>query len=346
MKALVLEANGHLFYKEIDMPVKLTKNSYLIRVTASGICGSDIHRGFEDGAYHYPLVMGHEFSGIIKEIPASGCKYAQGQRVVVFPVLPCRKCRACETGDYAQCTNYNYFGSRCNGGFAEYVWVPEENLFPLPDYVNIIHAAMTEPCAVALHGVRKFRIIAGETAAVYGGGPIGLMAAQWLRIRGCSSIIIIDIDNSKLKIAESLGFTVINAKKKDPVKALLEFTNREGVDKVVEACGLPLTYRQAVQSAGRFGEVLFLGNIKGDFILGQKEFSDILRRELVLHGTWNSKIIPRGKDDWSTVLYYMDKEMNVAPLISHTPKLSEGAAIFHRIVDREESFNKVIFTLD
>jgi L-iditol 2-dehydrogenase len=344
MKALVLKKNADLEYKDIPEPEKPGEVFYRIRVAAAGICGSDIHRGFENGAYHYPLVMGHEFSGTVEEAPRSA-RYEVGRKVVVFPLLWCGKCTACRTGDYAQCDSYDYFGSRRDGGFAEIVWVPEPNLFAVPDEVNILHAAMTEPCAVALHGMRKFRLKGGETAVVYGGGPIGNMAAQWLSILGCETVVVVEIDEKKARIAESLGFVTVNPKEEDPVVTVREVTNGTGAAVAVEACGLPLTYRQALGSVGRFGEVLFLGNPAGDLVLPPDEVSAILRREIVIRGTWNSKPVPSGQDDWTTVLRYMDKKMFVAPLISHTPPLSEGPEIFDRLVGKKERFGKVIFKI-
>lgn len=342
MKALVLEADRKLEYKEIPSPETGTARQVLVKVKYSGICGSDIHRGFEGGAYHYPLVMGHEFSGIVEKSPADS-RFTKGDPVVVFPLLPCRKCIPCQTGDFAQCTDYNYYGSRRDGGFAKYVYVPEENLFPVPEGVSLVHAAMTEPCAVALHGVRKLSIKAGDIGAVYGGGPIGNITAQWMRISGCRKVFVIDIDENKLETARQMGFETINSKQIDPVTGILKKTEGSGADKVVEACGLPVTFRQAILSAARLGEIVFMGNINGDFILNQKDFSGILRKELTIRGTWNSKVTPYGKDEWTTVLSYMGGELNVEPLISHKPDLKDGAEIFNDIVGRKKFFNKVIF---
>ena len=342
MKALVLEENARLVYKEVPFPEKPPGRSYLIKVHAAGICGSDMHRGFEGGAYRYPLVMGHEFCGVVEEAPQNG-RYEKGRRVTVFPLLPCRKCRACQTGDFAQCRDYDYYGSRRDGAFAEYLWAPEENLFPLPGQVKTLHAAMTEPCAVALHGVRKLRVKGGETAAVYGAGPIGNMVAQWLRVRGCRRVLLVDVDEKKLGIARDMGFGTFNPREGDPVEKILEITEDEGADFAVEACGLPLTYRQAIQSVCLQGEVVFLGNLSGDLSLSQKDVSTMLRKEITIYGTWNSKIVPAGIDDWSTALEYLDRELVVAPLISHTPLLRDGARVFERILGKKEFYNKVIF---
>ena len=342
MKALTLNSNAELVYGDVSIPEKPEEQACLIRVFAAGICGSDLHRGFDQGAYHYPLIMGHEFSGTVEEVP-HGSRLQPGKHVVIFPLIPCMACRACQTGDYAQCNDYDYFGSRRDGGFAEYVWVPEQNLFTVPGHIDLLHAAMTEPCAVSLHGIRKLRLSGGERAVVFGGGSIGNMSAQWLRILGCARIAVVDIDPVKLRIAEEMGFETLSATETDPVAAVFEMTDGEGADLVVEACGLPLTYGQAIESAARFARVLFLGTLNSDMTLTPDHVSAILRRELRMYGTWNSKIVPRGRDDWSTVLHYLDREMQVAPLVSHTPSLEEGPDIFRRMIEGKEYFNKVIF---
>ena len=345
MKALVLEADRKLTYVS-DRPVakESQENNTLVRVAACGICGSDIPRGFGGKAYHYPLVMGHEFSAVVEE-PGKDSRFHSGDRVAVFPLIPCGKCGPCQTGDYAQCVDYDYFGSRRDGAFEEYLRVPEANLFPVPKEVNLLHASATEPAAVALHGIRKLHIRAGDTAVVFGAGPIGNLAAQWLRIHGCSEVFVVDIDERKLAIAAKMGFVPINSKETDPVKAVLDRTNGAGADRSVEACGLPVTFLQAIQATARFGEVLFMGNIIGTFQIGEKDFSNILRKELAIYGTWNSKVTPVGADDWTTVLRFMDRGLQIAPLITDRLPLEEGPAIFDEIVQRRGFHNKVIFDI-
>ena len=203
MKSLVLENNQNLvLHTDADIPKAIAENSILVKVAACGICGSDIKRGFGNGAYHYPLVMGHEFSAFVAEDAIDGT-YKRGDRVAVFPLVPTNINEpAYQTGDYAQLKEYNYFGSRCDGAFAEYLSVPIKNLFRVPEHVDMVHASMTEPAAVALHGVRKMHITAGDFGVVIGAGPIGNMTAQWLKIHGCKDVAVIDIDEKKLKIAQ------------------------------------------------------------------------------------------------------------------------------------------------
>ena len=345
MKALVLRASKTLEFVEIPQPECPGPGWVLVRVAYAGICNSDIPR-FAGGAYHYPLVMGHEFSGIVAE-SFRGSRFSAGDRVVVYPLLPCRRCDPCQSGSYAQCRNYDYLGSRRDGAFAEYVYAPEENLFAVPERVKLLHAALTEPAAVALHGVNHLDVHPGATAVVVGFGPIGCLVAQWLRIRGCNRIFAVDIDDKKLDLAISMGCTPIDARRQDPVALVSENSHGFGAQHVVEACGLPGTFLQAVNCAGRFGEVLFLGNIRGRFVIEEKDFSSILRKELKIYGTWNSGIVPRGHNDWTAVLENMDDTLKIADLISHTPELGEGPEIFAKIqAGRFGPFARIVFRVN
>ena len=346
MKALVLVRDKVIELQEVPPPEPVGGDSVLVRIAYSGICNSDLHRGFGGGAYGYPLIMGHELSGTVEESFA-GSRYRPGDPVVVFPLLPCRRCLPCQSGDYAQCLSYDYFGSRRHGGFAEYLHVPEPNLLPVPEHVDLAHAALTEPCAVALHGVNRMTIRPGESGCVFGGGPIGNMVAQWLSLRGCRPVYIVDLDEDKLALAESMGFVPVHAGRGNPVEDILAHTAGAGVDRVVEAVGLPSTFLQATLAAARFGQVVFLGNIRGSFVVGEQEFSSILRRELTIFGTWNSRITPEGHNEWTTVLEFMDRGLRIAELISHTPQLGEGPEIFRGITEGSlGSYRKIVFRVD
>jgi L-iditol 2-dehydrogenase/galactitol-1-phosphate 5-dehydrogenase len=196
---------------------------------------------------------------------------------------------------------------------------------------------------VALHGVRKFRLALGDTAAVFGAGPIGNLVAQWLKLAGCARVFVVDVDARKLALVRDLGCEPIDPRQGDAVEQILARTGGEGVQRVVEAVGLPQTFVQATEVAAAFGEVVFMGNIHGEFRIGEKAFSQILRRELTIYGTWNSKVVPRGSDDWSAVLAFMDRGLQIAPMVSDTPTLEEGPAIFASLRERKAWHHKVIF---
>jgi L-iditol 2-dehydrogenase/galactitol-1-phosphate 5-dehydrogenase len=354
MKAVVLVEDGKLSYTDVAVPERPGPGWALVRVAFSSVCSSDMHRAFGRGAYRYPLIMGHEFSGYVDE-PAQPGQLPRGTAVTVFPLIPCRKCGPCQVGEYAQCMDYDYLGSRRDGAFAELVWAPEDCLVPVPAGVGMREAALTEPCAVALHGAEKLSVRAGTTAAVFGGGPIGNMAAQWIRLRGCHTVFVVDVEPDKLDLAADMGFTPVDARAVDPVQRIRELTAGVGADRVMEAVGLPRTFLQAVQCAARFGEVVFLGNIHGTLEIGEGDVSSILRRELVIRGTWNSRITPAGRSEWDAVLGSLGRgdapagavagRINVDRLISHTPPLSDGVEVLRRMRDRAEPFSKVVFTL-
>jgi L-iditol 2-dehydrogenase/galactitol-1-phosphate 5-dehydrogenase len=181
------------------------------------------------------------------------------------------------------------------------------------------------------------------SASVIGGGPIGNMAAQWLRRRGCSPVIVSEPDAKKRSIAADMGFTVVDPIAGDPAAAIRDITSG-GAEVVIEACGLPLTFRQALGAAGLFGQVVFMGNIHGDFVLPEAEFTTILRRELTIYATWNSKVSPRGRDEWSRVLAAMKDYLVLDPLISHRVPLDEGPALLKAMSDKTVWYNKVIFS--
>lgn len=332
MQALVLTENGRLALEDRPRPEPPAPGWVQVRVAAAGVCGSDIPRAFAGGAYHYPLVLGHEFSAVVEEVPA-GSSYAPGDRVAVFPLIPNAEEEINLVGEYAVARRYDYFGSRRDGAFQELLNVPEFNLLPVPDGLDMVAASMVEPCAVAYHAASKPEVHAGDRALVLGGGPIGAMVAQWLHIRGCRPVVVSEPDEKKRAVLTELGVASINPAESEPDLA----------DIVVEAVGLPATFRQAIDRADLFGRVVFLGNIHGELTLTEKEVSSILRRELTIHGTWNSKLVPHHGGEWSRVLDALaSKEVRVDALISHRVDLAAGAGILGDMAHKRTWYNKVV----
>ena len=332
MKALVLEGNGKLVWREHEL--RRVDGWYRMRIAAAGICGSDLGRGFKGGAYHYPLVMGHEFSAVVEEAPAGG-KYAPGTLAAVYPLLPCGKCAACAKGLIQLCEHYDYFGSRRDGAFAEELYVPESHIIPVPEGVTAEEAAMTEPAAVAYHGTHGFEMEKGAKALVIGGGPIGLIAAQWLRIRGSGEVTVADIDAAKLEFAAKLGFKTLdtgggaeNGMGERPCQ----------YDVVVEACGVSATRDMAVACCARKGVVSFIGNPADDWTFAKPLFSSVLRKELTMRGNWNSVPDP----DWREVLAHAGKDLDLKSLVTARVPMAEGAAAFKRILAHEDFHCKTL----
>ena len=344
MMAQVLHAVGDMRYEPVPRPDP-GPGQVLVHVGFCGVCGSDLPRTFVKGTYRFPTIIGHEFAGTVADCGDGVDDLAPGDRVVVFPLLWCGLCSACEQGRYAQCLNYDYLGSRSDGGFADYVVAPRRNLLVVPDNVPLEIAAMTEPAAVALHAVRKGGELAGRTAAVFGAGPIGVMVAQWAQALGAAQVAIFDIVPEKLDLARKLGFTLAyDSRQVDPVKTVATLTGGEGAYLCVEGAGVPPTTLQALSAARRGGRVVLLGNPAADVTLPAPLISQLLRREVTIHGTWNSDYSAAGNDDdWRAVLGAMSSGLlRLQPLITHRLPLSEAFAALNMMKDQRTFYSKVL----
>ena len=341
MKALNLHAVGDLRYEDVPMPVR-QPGEVMMKIHACGICGSDIPRIFTKGTYHFPTIPGHEFSG---EIIEADKPELIGRRASVFPLIPCRKCDACQTGEYAACKDYDYYGSRRDGAMAEYIAVKEWNLVFIDDpSVTYEEAAMCEPSAVALHAIGRADIKDGDTVAVFGAGPIGIMLSLWARRNGAFDVVLCDIDQTKVEFAHRLGFNhAINSLNVNPVDYIKELTGGKGADVCLEGAGASITWEQCLFSAKSFGTVVCMGNPGKDMALTQKGYWEILRKQLTLKGTWNSSYND-SVNDWKTVVRAISsKELDVRPLISHKFALKDYRTAFDIIRGHKEFFNKVMF---
>ena len=346
MKAAVLHGINDLRYEDVPTP-SIKEGEALVKVKAAGVCGSDVPRIMKKGAYKFPLIPGHEFSGEIVELRQDTSGIKIGDRVVVIPLIPCLKCDYCQIGEYAQCDDYDYLGSRSNGGFAEYVKVPVCNLLIVPENVDLIEASLTEPAAVALHALRRTGVDAGDKVAILGAGPIGLMLAQWAKIMGAGRIFLVDIVEEKLQFAQKLGFTnCINAKEKDAVEAIMDATDGKGVDLAIEGAGTAITFRQCIQVARKLSKVIFMGNIETDVVLDAKTVSSILRKQIVMYGTWNSSFTSLPKNEWTTSLSFMNNGLNIKSLISHKFPLEHAKEAIEMMFSKNQFFNRVVFVFD
>ena len=190
MKAYALHGVNDLRYEEVDIP-EVKDNEVLVNVQAAGVCGSDIPRIYKTGTYSFPLIPGHEFSGVVEMVGQKVDDKWSGKRVGVFPLIPCCKCIPCKNKRFEMCRHYSYLGSRSDGGFAEYVAVPVWNLIELPESVSFEQAAMMEPMAVAVHAMREADVQSDQTVAVIGLGTIGLLLCMFLVQAGVKNIFVI-----------------------------------------------------------------------------------------------------------------------------------------------------------
>lgn len=339
MKAFVLEAPG-VFKLKNDVPIPIPKkNEVLLRVKAVGICGSDIPRIMITGAYRHPLIPGHEFSGEVVSLGENVEEDLVGMRAAVYPLIPCNSCQWCKKGLYNLCDNYDYMGSRRDGAFAEYVCVPISNLVRIPEKVPFEYAALTEPAAVAFHGLKNARLKKGDNVVIFGAGPIGLILCQIAKLLGASSIWIIDIINQKLEIAKKYDWAeTINASEENIIEEIYSKLPN-GADLVIDTSGTSNALHQAISITRKHGRLLLIGNPHGDIRILQQPFERILRHELRLIGTWNSIMY----NEWKQILQWMmSGEINVEPIITHRISLDELPDIIQLMHERKIIYGKVL----
>ena len=322
----VIQSNGHIVMQNSDL-CSATAGECLFEVKASGICGSDIPRAFSNGAYFYPIVVGHEFSGIVKD---SMNRDLVGKRACVFPILPCGKCKFCQDQQWSSCINYDYYGSRRDGGMQSELLVKESNLVFLPDHVSYEAGAMIEPMAVCLHAIKKANISSSSSVLVYGAGTIGLLSAMWARAFGAKSIFVYDVDKSRLGFAERLGF-----------QAYLN----EPVDVVIEASGSDAALNDAIINCEAFGKIILIGHGKKDTCIKHDVFAKILRKQLTLIGSWNSDF-SNVANDWAESVQAIAKGIiDPETLITHKIPLNKADEAFKISIDRNEFSNKVMVVM-
>jgi len=340
MLACRLHAVGDLRGEEVPMPA-VPPGWALVRVAACGVCGSDLPRVITKGTYRFPLIPGHEIAGEVAQAPG-GCGLAEGDRVVVFPLIACGRCQSCQAEQAQLCDDYDYLGSRRDGGWAQYVAAPTANLLRVPPGVDLEVAALTEPAAVARHALRRSGLQEGDTVWIVGAGPIGLLLAQWARALGAGRVVISDLDDSKLAIAGTWSDFQVNTSQGDAA-ALVREALGGAPDLVVEAVGVPATIRQALQGAAKRGRVVLMGNPAGDVTLAQQDYWQILRCELTLVGTWNSQYRTAEACDWEEVLQAMASgALQPGPLISHRVALPDLPSLLERMHAAQEPFVKVV----
>ena len=343
MKALNLHGIYDLRYEDVPTPGP-TADEVLLKVLAAGICGSDVPRVFTKGTYRYPTILGHEFAGEIIAVGAKVYKNLVGKRAAAFPLLPCFSCDACKAENYAACVDYDYYGSRRDGAFAEYVAVKVWNLIIIPDKVPVAWAAMTEPCAVAIHALENSEIRKGDNVCIFGVGAIGLILAQLARGKGAKKVILLDNDENKLEFARDLGYEhTLNNEMDDYVDKVLRLTDGKGADVCIDAAGAPATVAGCLRVSGSFAIVVLMGNPVGNIMLEQQDYWQILRKQLTLVGTWNSDFGER-KNDWKTALAYMENgSVDLSGIVTHVFPLEEADAAFELMRDRNEFSVKVMF---
>jgi len=343
MKAVVLEDKRKITYKEVPTP-KPPPGHVRLKVKAVSICGSDIKR-YMDGHREYNLILGHESAGVIDQVGQGVSEDYLGKHAAVIPLVPCFECEQCQRGFYSACHKYSFIGSRQNGCYAEFVDVPEKNIFIVPEHLPLEYVAMIEPSTVARHMLALGNFQKGETAIVMGSGSIGLMLVQWLRILGAKRIVSTDVLDQNLEIASKLGahFT-LNPTKVDLIKELKNLLG-DGADLTLEATGVPQVLEQTIQVTRPRGRIVLAGNQPLDKSLPLTFIENMMRREISLIGCFMSYSAPFPGREWTeTIDALLNGSLDIETIISHRYPLSKTPEIFEQIGTHQLTHQKIILT--
>jgi L-iditol 2-dehydrogenase len=268
MKALVKTAKGVGLIELRDVPVpEIGDDEVLIEIKAAGICGTDLHIYHDEFPYWPPVILGHEFSGIIAAAGKNVTGWKPGDRVVGEPhTLACGKCWLCRTGNRQLCPDKRSPGWGIDGCFAKYMRFPEPALLHrIPDSLSFEDSAQVEPTAnVVTDVIERGEVRTGDIVAVIGPGPIGITAAQAAKAAGADTVILIGTDADeelRMPTARKLGTIdhVVNVQKEDVPKLVLSLTQDRGADVVVEASGAPRGIAQGLQLVRKLGRVTAIG---------------------------------------------------------------------------------------
>ena len=323
------KGNGFVEMREVPIPTP-EEDEVLIKVSACGICGSDIHIFRDEYPNDPPVIMGHELSGVIEKIGNRVSDWSIGNRVVTeLHIASCGKCKLCRTGNQHVCPAKRPLGSKTDGGFADYIKVPERLVHKIPDNLDLIDAAITEPTAICIHSLLEFgRIKPWDFVVILGPGPIGLISAIIAKKSGAGHIVVAGTnkdETKRLKIATKLGIdTVVNVEKEDLVKVVNELTNGIGANVVIEASGAVPAINQAVQICCRQGSIIAIGLTQKEQILFNWNRAVIKETKIFMpfSSTWTS---------WEQALQLLPKRIIDVKSLTNRRPLEEWKDAFDEL---------------
>lgn len=307
MRAVQITQPKEIQFVELPTP-KPGPSEVLIKVAAAGICGTDLHIYHGDYEAVYPIIPGHEFSGTVAAIGENVKWVKPGDRVTADPNIPCNRCPACQRGHANQCQDHQAVGVTRDGAFSEFVVVPEEVVFHIGK-MPFNAAAMVEPLACVVWGLQRIQIQAGDSALVFGAGPMGCLVAQAVQHAGAAQVVVTDVNTARLAMIQQLGIqqTIQGPGGEDRIREL----NPSGYDVVVDATGIPEVLEGAFDFVRPRGKIWVFGVVPPD---EKVKFSpyEVFRRDLTIIGSFAVN-----RTFHEAVALIQNGAVQVEPLISH-----------------------------
>jgi len=316
MKALVYEGPRELHMRDVPIP-DVKAGEVLIRVATAGICGSELGGYLGHNSLRKPpLIMGHEFAGVVEQLGEGVSSFAVGDRVTANPLVTCGACRYCRNGQSQLCPSRKLLGAHLPGAYAQFAAISAENVYRLDDGVSFEEGALTEPFACAVHICRLLALTPLDRLLIYGAGPIGLFALQAAQVYGVRDAVIVDLNESRLEIARELGGIAVTS--------LDQVPDANGFDAVIDAVGAGVTRQKSLAAARPGGKVIFTGLHEADSSL---PVNDMIRSELQVFGAF-----AYAREDFEAALRWIQQgRTQLLPWAESVP-LRDGSAAFERLI--------------
>lgn len=320
MRALVkTEAAKGLTLKDMPEP-EVRAGEVKIRIKKVAICGTDLHiynwDEWSQANIKPPVITGHEFVGYIEELGDGVTGLSVGQRVSGEGHIVCGRCRNCRSGRKHFCPFTKGVGINRNGAFADFLVIPEENVCPIPDGISDDYAAILDPFGNAVHTALSFDLV-GEDVLITGAGPIGLMAAAICRHVGARRIVVSDVNEERLKMAEAMGADVGYKPGKDDLRQLMASLDiHEGFDVGLEMSGAEAALKEMLDAMNHGGNVALLGIYGGDVKL---DLNRAIFKSLRFKGIYGREMF----DTWYKGMAMLQSGLDISPIISTTLPLED-----------------------
>ena len=339
MKQAVMTQPGKIEFRTLTAP-EVKPDEVLIAVRRIGVCGSDIH------VYHglhpytgYPVVQGHEVSGVIAALGAQVSGLQVGEKVVFMPQVTCGECYPCRHGQYHICDQLKVMGFQTSGAAQEYFPVKADMVLKVPDQINLDEAAMIEPVSVAVHALRRVGDLAGKKVVVLGAGTIGNLVGQVARASGAAQVMVCDISPYKLEKARQCGLDItVDPSQEDLNQAILTHFGPDRADIILECVGVQDTITQAVQAARKGSTIVVVG------VFGKKPVVDlglVQDRELSLVGT----LMYQKVDYERAIALIGGGKLILGPMITHRFHFPDYLAAYEAIEASHGEYMKVMIDL-
>lgn len=319
MKASVYYSKDDIRYQDVDMP-ELEDGDILVKMKSCGLCGTDIHKAQKQTVVG-PVVLGHEIAGEVVKVGKDVGKFNLGDRIVTAIHVPCFTCHYCDRGHYTLCDQFKKTNLE-PGGFSEYVRLPKLHTDHLTHKLNANttweEAAMVEPVACCLHGLKTAKVNPRDKVLVMGSGTIGLVSAQLAKLKGALTTIVTDIADYKLGVAKAklgVDFT-INSLKEDLKSKVMEYTDNQGPDIVILAAGVPELLTQAVEVVRKGGKIIVFTPFDNNSLVNI-DAGRFFKDEITIFGSYS--LTPYEMVEATQIV--CEERINVKDMITHTFEL-------------------------